>query len=125
MADYRCIQRLKTKDGKIHEVGEIVSLDGDEAHVALSFRAVVPVPAQKDPDTTSSVQQQQPAVPQTPNVEPQQTQTATQQPTAQPQHPAVSQQTANAEAQIELLKAEEQKIEQQIEQLQQAEGGTK
>ncbi len=43
MAEYRCVKRLKTADGVIHEVGSIVTLTGAEEQSAVRQAAVVPV----------------------------------------------------------------------------------
>ncbi len=46
MAEYRCIKRLKTVDGVIHEIGTTVTLTGAEEQGALLQRAVVPIVVQ-------------------------------------------------------------------------------
>ena len=43
MAEYKCVQRLRTADGVIHELGTIVTLTGEEEQTAVRLHAVVPM----------------------------------------------------------------------------------
>lgn len=48
MAEYKCIQRLKTSDGVIHEVGSLVALTGTDEASAVKQAAVVAVTSSPD-----------------------------------------------------------------------------
>lgn len=41
---YKCLKRVKTSDGVIHPVGDVVELSDNEARVCLSFHSVIPIP---------------------------------------------------------------------------------
>ena len=45
MPEYKCIKRLKTSDGVIHEIGTVVSLTGADETGAIQQGAVVSLPS--------------------------------------------------------------------------------
>ena len=48
MTEYRCVQRLKTSDGVIHEVGSLVTLTGTDEASAVRQSAVIAVTPSPD-----------------------------------------------------------------------------
>ena len=48
MAEYKCVKRLKTADGVIHEVGSLVTLTGTDEASAVRQSAVIAVTPSPD-----------------------------------------------------------------------------